>query len=387
MANTTLILDLGNSSTKAIVVYEGAKRVEKVLELPNAFALLPSGYHLSRDYTEDTSSILYINTKVDLGNDIASELNGYYCNGDLQVRERPDSIIKPSARVNKWLLQSTPLSLHLVFLRAIKSIMTEVGVTDPKELNLVWKVVTLLPPGDYLNGKEAYASLIKSVTKVVGFLPKLQADINIEVVKVFPEGFGSYVSVVYADSTTLREGFEYLATSSVLIVDIGGGTTDIIVIKDNKVIQDSKFTIGLGGNNVRQLVYNNLLSDGLLLDDNTLNEGILQGYVMDGAKKKDITKLVAYARSEVSNKIVSAFNAYLEGTAIKMRSIGYVLFCGGGSIKTQGRVSMVDNIAANIKALAPNCEIVTPPKMVVGGQSMNTAMMNVVGAYILSGLL
>ena len=386
MANTTLILDLGNSSTKVVMIHEGQKRVEKMFELNNAFAKLPAKYSVSGDYKASKSSILHMNTEVDHGA-VKTALKGYYCNGELQIRELPESVIRPSAKICKWELQSTPLSLHLVFLRCIMALMEELHVTDPAELNLTWKIVTLLPPGDFLNGKDSYINLIRNITKIDAFMPKLAVDINIESIKVFPEGFGAYVSVVYKNSTSLREGFEHLTTSSVLVVDIGGGTTDIIVIKDNKVIQDSKFTIDIGGNNVLQLVRNELQASGFDYDTEDLKQAIIKGYIMDGTKKMNILPLLNKARKEISSRIVAQFNNYLEGTSIKMRTIGYVLFCGGGSIKEEGSDSLIDDIIENIQGLAPNSEIVDIPNMELCGEQISSAMMNLAGATILSELV
>lgn len=397
-----LVLDLGNSSSKVTVMFgkdakDSDKYRERTFELSNSFAPLPEGYEISNDYSEETSTVLRVDTTVMHG-DVATPIKGLYCNGELQKREKPDTVIKPSAKTVKWELNSTALSLRLVFLRAMMKIMEMNRINDHTQVDITWKVVTLLPPGDFSRGKDKFAEIIKGITKVESVFPEMSFDVNVKSVNVFPEGFGAYVAVVFDKGNIIREGYGHFREETILVVDIGGGTTDTMVIQNNKMIQDSKYTIDLGGNNVLQLVRREILSKfGYELNEDDIKEGILKGYIKDGSKKVDIKNFINDAREEVSNKIVTSFNNYLDGTSIKIRSIGYVLFCGGGSMNSDasGTISLVDRVVANLQELAPNCQPIELPKVsrritdeqgdsTIVEKPMETRMLNLIGASILA---
>ena len=91
----TLVVDLGNSSTKAKVLYgkdaQTGKYRERKFEIPNYFAPIDSDYEVSADYSEATSTILRVNTSLN-----NREIVGEFCNGELQQKQKPLSVITVS---------------------------------------------------------------------------------------------------------------------------------------------------------------------------------------------------------------------------------------------------------------------------------------------------
>lgn len=396
-----LVLDLGNSSTKVTVMFgkdaQTGKYRERTLDLSNVFAPIKEDYKVSSDYSDDTSTILKVN----------SELNGVpivgnYCNGELQAKECPLATIKPSAFKRKWDLDATVLSIRLAFLHAYKAIMNMQRVSDYTQVDIKWKVVTLLPPGDIDAGKTEMENLIMGVTSVDSVYPEMHFDINVTKVMVLPEGYCAYAAIVYDKGQTFREGYSYLKDETIMIFDVGAGTTDCMIIKGNTLVQSSKHTVNQGGINVFNIVRQSLRLEGIDVDTEELQLGVIKGSIKDGAKNISIVDYVNKAKNEVAIKIVSDFQDYLSTTDIKMRSVGFVITCGGGSM-SDSECPEIEPLSTKIievvKQLTPNAEIVKLPKVSrkvtdeesgdsrVIEETMSARLLNLIGASILAEVI
>lgn len=365
--NANLIVDLGNSSTKCTVQFgkdsQTGKFREREFEVPNVFAPIDANYEVSSDYDDSTSTILKVDTELN-----GKAIKGYFCNGELQAKEKPTATIKPSATDKKYNLDSTVLSYNLAFLFACKAIMNMNRVSDFSQLDITWTVVTLLPPGDIDVGKEPIKNIIEGITKVEAIFPKCEIPIKVARTFVLPEGYCAYVASVYDKGHVFRPDNKFLTDEIVLVFDIGAGTTDCLLIKKNKLVQNSKYTVTQGGNNVYQYVRRKLRMNGLDLDDSDIRNGIIKGVVKDGSKEISIVDIVNDAKAEVATKIISEFQDFIEVTDIKIRSVGYVLICGGGSMKDSEAdeiMSLSDKIIERFKQLSPNSELVKIPTHIV----------------------
>ena len=365
--NGILVVDLGNSSTKGKVLFgkdsQTGKFRERKFDIPNVFAPIDEGYVVSSDYDDATSTILRVDTELN-----GRIIKGDFCNGDLQVKEKPLCTIKPSASAKKYDLDSTVLSYRLAFLYAYKSIMNMQRISDFSQLDITWSVVTLLPPGDLDEGKEPLTNLIKSIDKLEAVFPHVDIPIKITKTLVLPEGYCAYAGVVFDIGHQFRADYKFLTEETVLVIDIGAGTSDTLLIKNNKLVQNSKYTITQGGNNVYQLVRRKLRMQGLDIDDDAIKTGIIKGKIKDGSKEMSIVDIVNAAKAEVAQKIVSELQDFLDLTDIKIRSVGYVLVCGGGSMQdsdVQEIAPMSNKIIEYFKQLSPHSELVKIPTHLV----------------------
>lgn len=360
--NAILVVDLGNSSTKCTVMFGKDPKTglyrSKRFDLRNVFAPIEEGYQVSADYSTDTSTIIHVETSLN-GRDIV----GNFCNGELQMKEKPLSVIKPAAMDKKYNLDSTVLSIRLAFLYACKTIMRMQRVYDYSQLDLDWSVVCLLPPGDIEVGKAPLIEIVKNVTEVEGVYPEVTIPIKVSKCAVLPEGMCAYVACVYDRGHVYRPDYKYLQDETVMIFDIGAGTTDCLLIKNDALVQNSKYTVTQGGNNVYQLVRRKLRMNGLDIDEDALKQGIIEGKVKDGTKYVSIVDEVNSAKSEVAQKIIAEFQDFITVTDIKLRSVGYVLVCGGGSIDDGAdEISPLSHkVIENFKTLAPNSELIPLP--------------------------
>lgn len=392
-----LVVDLGNSSTKIKVMFgkdaKGKYRTRRY-ELSNVFAPIDEGYEISEDYNPATSTVLRVDAELN-----GHVIKGNFCNGELQDKEKPLSIIKPSASAKKYDLDSTVLSLRLAFLYGYKAIADIQRKSELDELDINWTVITLLPPGDVSEGREPMTNIVKDITVIDSVFPSIKIDVvTVSNVIVLPEGFCAYAGVVYEKGETYRSSHKFLIDENVLVFDIGAGTTDCVLIKQNKLIQNSKYTITQGGNNVFQFVRRKLRMKGLDLGDSDIKEGIIKGSIRDGAKTIPISDIVNAAKDEVAQKIVSEIGDFIEETDLKVRSVGYLLICGGGSMTDSGSEDIIPlskKIIENFKRLAPNAELIELPEHIVSkededdnvarvSEPISPRDLNLIGASILA---
>lgn len=362
--NATLVVDLGNSSTKCVVLYgkDSAtnKMKERRFDLSNQFAQVSGDYKLPEDYSEKTSSVVKVNAKVG-----GAQVAGTYCNGEVQRKEYPTGALRPTATRKKYDLDTTALSYTLALLHAHKTVASMSGTTDLSSLDITWNVVTLLPPADLDNGKDKIESIIKSIKVIESSTPSCKLKVSINKVAVFPEGYCAYGGVVFDRGRVFRPESKFLQEENVIVFDVGAGTTDCLLVKEGKLVQSTKHTVNKGGNNVYQLVKRALELEDLYLDESELQQGIITGLVRDGAKKVSIVEHINKAKSDVANIIIEDFSGYLERTDIKVRSVGYILVCGGGSMNTEGNEeikALSDSLVENFKKMAPNTELVEVPE-------------------------
>ena len=398
--NAILVVDLGNSSTKGKVLFgkdsQTGKYRERKFELSNIFATIPEDYEVSADYSDLTSTILNVDASLD---DIT--IKGHFCNGELQQNERSVATIRPTAKLKKYESESTVLSYRLAFLFACKAIMNMSRVSEFSQLDITWTVVTLLPPGDISAGSDKIKAIIEDIKEVNSVYPKADIPIKITKTVVLPEGYCAYVGTVYDVGHVFRPDYKFLTEEVILVLDIGAGTTDCVLIKNNKLVQNSKNSISLGGNNVFQLVKKKILVSGIDVDDESVREGVIKGFIKDGAKKVSIIDEVNQAKEEVARQIVSGIIGYFEGSDINVRNIGYILVCGGGSMvdsECEEIPPISKQILNNIKQMAKNCELVDIPTHIVQKEQpdgdvekveeqISPRDLNLIGASIMAELL
>ena len=400
--NATLVVDLGNSSTKGMVLFgkdsQTGKFRERRFDLSNQFAMVSSDYVVPSDYSDTTSTVLTIDGEVN-----GKPVKGTYCNGEVQQKEKPTGILRPTATRKKYELDTTALSFELAFLYGCKAIMNMSRVNDYSQLDITWKVVTLLPPGDVDEGKDKIESIIRSIKKIETSYPVCSTAINIDKVAVLPEGYCAYIGVVYDKGHIYRPDYKFLNEETVIIFDVGAGTTDCMLVKNGKLVQTSKHTVNKGGNNVLQIVKRDLELQGLELEESDIQNGIIKGYVKDGSKQMPIADIVNKAKSEVASIIIEDFTGYLERTDMKVRSIGYVLVCGGGSMNDSDCPDikpLSEDLVNNFKELSPNASLIDIPTHVVNKpdeeeegtykkveEQISPRDLNLIGASILAELI
>lgn len=387
MVNGTakLIVDFGNSSTRVQTKFgntqKGQPRV-KTVELSNSFARMTEEeaqrYISDGIYTDDESRIFSTP-----GGDI-------YCNGELCLTEYGKLVERPSAVIPKYENIITKWSIMVAFCIGYKAI-AEFTNSDIESIDVDWDVTVLLPPDDIDIGAKKVAEVIKGISKVDFKMPDFSKEIRVSGVKVFPEGYAAFIAVLFEGVGKIREDYKYLADKgiSTLIVDIGAGTTDFLVVMNGQVIQSSRFTRNTGGNNVHQTLRRNLKRKGISLKDSAAREACTTGYVYSGAEKISVIDEIAEAKVEISRDLIDALVEFFESTMIEVQSINNILTVGGGSVESdvEGIKPISDYLYEYIKRISPRIGRVELPVMKKGEneKKMDCRMANVIGAGILAG--
>lgn len=173
------------------------------------------------------------------------------------------------------------------------------------------QVVLGLPIQQYKNNKDKMIELITN--NRCGTVDNRK--IFISDVTVAPEGASAY----YAIPKDIREN---IGKKQLIIIDIGGRTTDIVIFKD-KVIIDVK-TIPVGVLNIYQELIdyvNSKYTESLVLED---GETILKEGLFLGGEKRDM----GFVKPILQNN----FNTIFKELQLKYNlNLGYIYLTGGGS--------------------------------------------------------
>lgn len=362
--NAKLIIDLGNSSTKGMVIYgknANGKPKSKKFTVPNVFGqVVDPNYSVSNDYSPMSSTIIRVDTELN-----GTRIVGDYAVGELQEKEFYQATIRPSAKRKKYDNDTTPLSYRMAFYEGARALLDINGVHDLTQVDVDWEVVTLLPPADIDRGADKIKAIITDIKEVTCKYPDVKLDVKVKSVNVLPEGFCAYAGVLYDTGLVFRKDYKFLKDETVLVLDVGAGTTDMLVIKDNKLVQNSRFTVDAGGNNIESKVKLALMQEGYQLDAKAISDGIITGKIKAGSKYIDIIDKVNNAKEVVAGKIIDSVVTYIEGADMMMSSIGYLIICGGGSIDdaTDSGIHSLSSLIMNkFKDYVPNAELVTLPE-------------------------
>lgn len=358
-----LLIDFGNSETRMTLIVNNNS---KTYVLSNKFAALTSGYKVPIEYNNDKTNVLCVN-------------GSYYANGALADREFSGQLIRPSSMQKKSEQLVTEISLNLIFIKAITELAIGSGVAIT-EIQPSFNISVLLPPLEHDTNIEDMRVLVSKVTSVTSYLPyEFTSKIKIDSVKVLPEGvaafFGVYYKEVDGELEEVEENMQY-GTGNVLILDIGAGTTDVVMIKDTELVLDSKDTFSLGGNTVEaQLIKLIRQKYGYTPTDAT--SIVSTGELQDGSIVQDVSDLVTSAKGMYSKMLMNHITRYLERMSMSMREVKGVLVVGGGSLPSMrnGVVvspAMSDVLIEYFKELSPNISMLNT-------EGKNSRLLNIEG--------
>lgn len=370
--NVGLVIDLGNSETRVYVLYGGKKAS---FTLSNRFYELNNDYVVPEDYLDGNTNIFSIE---------GLQRVAY---GDLVNREFSAVSMRPSALDKKYSSIVSKLSLNYTIFTAYQY-LSKAYNKKMEEIDVEFNVTILLPPSDIDYGAPLIADMIKDIKEINFEIPEISKKVKIGNVRILPEGFCAYIGVLMKSGLKIRENQGYLVGATTLVIDIGAGTTDFCIIKDNKVIEDTRDSFEIGGNNISQRVRKRLKQEGLSYPDYIIQEAIQSGYVMDGAKQLDISRMVEEVKETVASNIINEIQSFFEATQYPVRSIEYLLVCGGGTVEPErDEMSALSTyLVKYMKKLSSNIALVEMPKIKVGDKEKEVSprRLNIMGATVLT---
>lgn len=346
--NAGILIDFGNSETRMTILINGKA---KTMALPNRFAALSPGYSIPSEYNNDKTNVLCVS-------------GAYYACGALADREFAGQLLRPSSMQMKSEQLVTEITLNLVYITALTELSKGSGMAI-SEIEPTFSVSVVLPPMEHDTHIEQMKDLIKRVNSVTSYIPhEFTSKITVDSVKVLPEGVAAFFGVYYneADNALVEvyENVQY-ATGNVLILDIGAGTTDVVIIRDTELVLDSKDTFNLGGNTVEGQL-RKLIRQKYGYTPNDVSRIVETGELLDGSIVHDVSDLVTASKDMYSKMLMTHITSYLERMMISIREVKGLLVCGGGSLPSvkDGKTvspAMSDVLIHYFKELSPNISL------------------------------
>lgn len=390
--NAKLIIDFGNSETRGLVRFG---KSERVVIASNRFGHVgDEDYKLSDDYSSVLSTVFEIKGKVD-----GKDVGGVFCHGEVQEREFSVAPIRPYAITKKAGALTTLLSYNVMLwkgLNVLKAMTQQKSVVDVAEVE--WDIVALLPPGQYEADKELLQELLLSVRELNLHFPKIHVPVKVSSATVLPEGFCAYIGTIFDKKSEIRPEYRDILNETTLVLDVGAGTSDMIIIEDKRILQYTKNTINRGGNNVTQLVKKKLKAQGLFLPEVKIIEGIAKGKVKDGAKWVDIREEINASKSEIALFLIKDVMDFFEESQFPVRTISRMLVVGGGILAgegVEGLIPLTDTLVTQVKKYAPNIELIEIPEIEISEEGLDGSsvsymskihvrLLNLMGAGVLT---
>lgn len=383
----SLVIDLGNSETRIMTIFgktKSGKPRQRLSIIPNKFGELPDRSLLrNSDYNDQNSKVFVV------GEDTL------ICSGEMCDKEKGTAALRPSSSIKKYDSAITMYTLRSAFLQGYYDIadMSKQGLGS---IDVDWTVSILLPPSDLELGKEKIRDNVLGLKHIEFLMPDFKKDINVESVRVFPEGFCAFIGEVFENSRQIRKGYEDVLKSATLVVDIGAGTTDLCIIQDTRLVDGSRYSEETGGNQVFQKI-NMILRRkiGKNLPEDSLRDASVAGTIKVGARVLDISQELENARKDVANKLSTAIRNYIESSDFSIFDIENILICGGGADRCGSELkSLGDYLKENLAdwmSYSNFLEIPEQEKVIeedglehIEKEKISPRLLNIIGAGVLS---
>lgn len=370
-----LVVDLGNSETRVSTIFgktRTGKPRSRTSVLSNKFGeLLNEDLLSNEDYTGENSKVFVV------GRD------SLYCSGEMCDKEKGSAAMRPSTSLKKYSSDISKLSLNMAFLQGYQDISEMFQNED--DFNIIWDVAVMLPPSDMDVGQEAIIQMVKDITELNFKLPDFHTKVAVNSVNVYPEGFCAFIGTVFENPTKIRKGFNGLLKSSTLVVDIGAGTTDLCIIQDCKLIDNSRYTEETGGNQVFQKVNRDLRKRfARNFSEDSLREASVTGSIKIGAKVVDISDIINDAKKDVVVKLSSSIKNYLESSDVSIYGIENILVCGGGACEDESGLRSLGSYLKDELSIWMEYSNFIGDVFDDKGEVLSPRLLNILGASILS---
>ena len=195
-------------------------------------------------------------------------------------------------------------------------------------------VVTGLPFMDYFrNGKknlELIEAKRKNFNRVVTNFDENITLPSIDYHNVLAEGMGGYFDLLLNfDGTQNEEIVKAALMAPIVIVDIGGKTTDIATVGENRILSETCATINIGALDFNNTVSQNIMKSLGLTSTmpHKIENAIKTGKYVAYNKEHDVTEIIEDTKMIFARKI----QELMYKTINKAQDLGLVTFIGGGT--------------------------------------------------------
>ena len=185
----------------------------------------------------------------------------------------------------------------------------------------------------YHNSTENDPLIYKKIESFkVPVISNIQSDFNIVKHMVCSQGVAVYFDLLLNDDgsedTEMRKEF---GNESVTVIDIGGGTTDIVTFKNDNILFSSSVTLDLGCLTIEEELYHKVTSK---LNNYKIPKSIIPNIINNNGifkaskSQEDFSKELNECKKTLAGTIVNKIKQMISNTM----DVSVIAFAGGGSI-------------------------------------------------------
>lgn len=352
--NIKVTMDLGNSQSRVTV--QGDKGLLAPLKeyfvLPNVYAVASRAVDV--EAYRGTDSLMYNVT--DNGTEFGIATGS--------ITNEFSSIYRPQGLEQKHTGMTTALGITRVMIEVVERIAKKEGVTPAEILKLAtFDIFLLMPPQEVKQAQTHFEFVYENGVDInVTFPYELKGTAKVTNITVLNEGLMGYMAASI-DMKTLQPRVlnNDIRTARVMILDVGAGTTELLLVDNNVMIETSRTTIRLGVINIINTLKTALEAEyGFTVAYDDAEMAARTGYLKVGRRQHDVIDHVNQARKQVAGSIVASINNYLSGITMPLSTIEDLLVFGGGAINAPGTglVSLGKYIKEPLSAAAKGAEFV-----------------------------
>lgn len=366
MTEIKLMVDLGNSETRAVaqIVEEGIIKHTRGYLLDNHFVVenlttkeTYSPYIQSEDFSKLDSNVLDVSLQVG-----ASKVDKLVMWGDLATANLPKKLRTPVSHLAK----ADNLLNYVVLINLMDKVLDWVNTiyrtSTKQELSkeVVFDLAVLVPPAQAVSARSVFEQNLVRTFTYKNLYDGVELDLKVNSVKVLPEGYSSFYSVFlsYGDLNP-RPHYEDLASRNVLIIDFGEGTTDLIGVSSQRLLDGLKHTIKIGGSTILSKVRASVNKRlGLDIPIASFKDVLKTCEVRYGSTTHKVREDVEQAIYSVASDIAQEVFTYLRGAEVEVSSFDRLLLVGGGVVSNGSTVTISEALLSELQLELPTLDLV-----------------------------
>lgn len=396
-----IVVDLGNSQTRAVARcgFETSKVLHKTFVLSNSFAPVEDDYELDEileggEYTSVDSFAV----EVELDN-LVTNLEGIVVGGILAERNYGKSIVRPRSerpKYDNWMVYLALINVIDKTIQWLKDFSTSTRATKTDVTKAFdFDLTVLVPPLQQKEGAKIFTSnLVDKGISYVDYFTKEHIKVNITSVDVKPEGMSAFLAHLYSYNTLQpRSIAKELLAKKILVLDIGAGTTDILAVDKGKLVESSRTTIKLGGNDIISRTRNKYnVRNKTNLSEPVFKDILVKPEIGIGDTVVDISKLVESSKREVSRQLINEITLFFEAQNIDLKTFNLLLVVGGGALSNGESKALSELIYKGVLDYIPEIRLieeglVDEPVLYEGALDLTTLRnLNLLGALTAKAL-
>lgn len=396
-----IVVDLGNSQTRAVARcgFEVGKVLHKTFVLNNSFAPVEDDYELDEileggEYTGKDSFAVEVNL-----DDLVTNLEGIVVGGVLAERNYGKNVVRPRSerpKYDNWMVYLALLNVIDKTIQWLNGFSTSTRTTKSDVTKAFdFDLTLLVPPLQQKEGAKVFrTNLIEKGLTYVDYFTKEQVKVNIVSVDVKPEGMSAFLAHLYSyEKLQPRSIAKELLSKKILVLDIGAGTTDILAVDKGKLVESSRTTIKLGGNDIISRTRNKYnVRNKTNLSEPVFKDILIKSEIGVGDTLVDISKLVESSKREVSRQLINEITLFFEAQNIDLKTFNLLLVVGGGALSNGDSKALSELIYKGVLDYIPEIRLleeglVDEPLLYEGALDLTTLRnLNLLGALTAKAL-